>query len=682
MAKNNKYTSDQITVLEGLEAVRKRPAMYIGDTAEAGLHHLVWEVVDNSIDEAMAGECTEIIVSLLEDGSCEVEDNGRGIPVDIHKVKKVPAIELVLGTLHAGGKFDDKTYKVSGGLHGVGVSCVNALSDRLKARVYRDGKEYEIDYSRGHLSSPLKTIGKTKARGTKIQFFPDSQIFKEGIIFNIKTLKRRLKELAYLNPGLKIVLQDQRDVEVYREEFIHEGGISEYIEDLTENDTTLLTAPFFCAKEVKVKNGPIVHVELALQFLTQKRGETLSFVNNIRTQGGGTHVTGLNTGVTRTLLKYMKDYKLEDKDVSVDGESIRYGMQAIVTVRLHEPQFEGQTKGKLGSTVAKGAVHSTVSGDFYRWLEQHPQESRKIVLLAVTIAKASQRAKKAFDLERSKENLGSGVLPGKLTDCISKDRTRTELFIVEGDSAGGNSKQARDPHFQAVLPLRGKILNVEKANTESRWLNNEEIKALIQAIGIGFTPRTEYMGDEEFEKEFPDPEMQEGAKTVRRIFPLSERASIAQTGVNAQKLRYNKIIFMTDADVDGAHIKTLLLTFFYRHMPSLIENGHIYSARPPLYKIRAGKDEKYVVDEREKEALLEKWEGRNPTIMRFKGLGEMDADELWETTMDPETRILERVKVEDVVDAEKTFTALMGKDVSERKVFIQKNATKVMNIDI
>jgi len=405
-------------------------------------------------------------------------------------------------------------------------------------------------------------------------------------------------------------------------------------------------------------------------------------VNNIRTQGGGTHVTGLNTGVTRTILKYMKDYKLEDKDTSVDGESIRYGMQAIVTVRLHEPQFEGQTKGKLGSTVAKGAVHSTVSGDFYRWLEQNPQESRKIVLLALTIAKASQRAKKAFDLERSKENLGSGILPGKLTDCISKDRTRTELFVVEGDSAGGNSKQARDPHFQAVLPLRGKILNVEKAVTESRWLNNAEIKALIQAVGIGFIPRTEYMDDDEFEKEFPDPEMQEGAKTVRRIFPLSERENIAQAGANLQKLRYNKIIFMTDADVDGAHIKTLLLTFFYRHMPALIENGHVYAARPPLYKVRAGKDEKYVVDEREKEALMEKWQGRNPTIMRFKGLGEMDADELWETTMDPETRILERVKVEDVVDAEKTFTALMGKDVSERKVFIQKNATKAMNLDV
>tara|TARA_B100000029_G_C17579146_1_gene959071 strand:+ start:685 stop:2730 length:2046 start_codon:yes stop_codon:yes gene_type:complete len=681
VTKNN-YTSDQITVLEGLEAVRKRPAMYIGDTAESGLHHLVWEVVDNSIDEAMAGECDEISVTLLEDGSCQVRDNGRGIPVDMHKGKKVPAIELVLGTLHAGGKFDDKTYKVSGGLHGVGVSCVNALAERLQANVYRDGKEYEIHYSRGLLTQPLKTVGKTKQRGTLITFFPDDKVFKEGIIFNTKTLRRRLKELAYLNPGLKIKLEDQRDVEVFKEEFLFKGGIREYIDDLTENDTTLLMQPFFCTNEVKVKNGPTVHVELALQFLTQKRGETLSFVNNIRTQGGGTHVTGLNTGVTRTLMRYMKDYKLEDKDVSVDGESIRYGMQAIVTVRLHEPQFEGQTKGKLGSTVAKGAVHSTVSGAFYRWLEQNPQESRKIVLLALTIAKASQRAKKAFDLERSKENLASGILPGKLTDCISKDRTRTELFIVEGDSAGGNSKQARDPHFQAVLPLRGKILNVEKAVTESRWLNNEEIKALIQAIGIGFTPRTEYMNDEDFEKEFPDPEMQEGAKTVRRIFPLSERESIAQAGANLQKLRYNKIIFMTDADVDGAHIKTLLLTFFYRHMPSLIENGHVYSARPPLYKVRAGKDEKYVIDEREKEALVEKWEGRNPTIMRFKGLGEMDADELWETTMDPENRILERIKVEDVVEAEKTFTALMGKDVSERKVFIQNNATKAMNLDV
>ena len=681
MVKNN-YTSEQITVLEGLEAVRKRPAMYIGDTAEAGLHHLVWEVVDNSIDEAMAGECTEISVILLEDGSCEVRDDGRGIPIDMHKVKKVPAIELVLGTLHAGGKFDDKTYKVSGGLHGVGVSCVNALAEKLQANVYRDGKEHEIHYSRGSLTQPLKQIGSTKKRGTRIRFYPDEQIFKEGIIFNIKTLKKRLKELAYLNPGLKIKLEDQRDVEVFKEEFLFEGGIREYIENLTENDTTLLMQPFFCAKEVNIKNGPTVHVELALQFLTQKRGETLSFVNNIRTQGGGTHVTGLNTGVTRTILKYMKDYKLEDKDTSVDGESIRYGMQAIVTVRLHEPQFEGQTKGKLGSTVAKGAVHSTVSGDFYRWLEQNPQESRKIVLLALTIAKASQRAKKAFDLERSKENLGSGILPGKLTDCISKDRTRTELFVVEGDSAGGNSKQARDPHFQAVLPLRGKILNVEKAVAESRWLNNAEIKALIQAIGIGFIPRTEYMDDDEFEKEFPDPEMQEGAKTVRRIFPLSERESIAQAGANLQKLRYNKIIFMTDADVDGAHIKTLLLTFFYRHMPALIENGHVYAARPPLYKVRAGKDEKYVVDEREKEALMEKWQGRNPTIMRFKGLGEMDADELWETTMDPETRILERVKVEDVVDAEKTFRNLMGKDVSERKVFIQKNATKAMNLDV
>ncbi|MBC8515472.1 DNA topoisomerase IV subunit B [bacterium] len=683
--KKGEYTAGQIQVLQGLEAVRKRPAMYIGDTSSGGLHHLVWEVLDNAIDEAMAGECTKIVIELIEDGSCRVTDNGRGIPVDIHKGEGVPAVELVLGRLHAGGKFDAEAYKVSGGLHGVGVSCVNALSSSLIATIHRDGGRHEITFERGSVTKPLKKTGKNSGRGTTIQFIPDPEIFREGTRFNRRTLQKRIKELAYLNKGLSIQLIDGRkdEEEALNVTYLFEGGISEYVQELVQNAPTLLNEPFFCHETVPGKGESSgVEVEVSFQYFTQRRGETLSFVNNIRTHNGGTHVTGLNMAITGAIKKYMTEYRLEEKGLKIDGESIRYGLQAVLAVRLHEPQFEGQTKGKLGTTAAKGAVQTAVWGTFYRWLEQNPSEAKKIVLLTVTIAKATQKAKKAFELERNKEVFGSGVLPGKLTDCILKDPSRTELFIVEGDSAGGNTKQGREAEFQAVLPLRGKILNVEKVISEERLLSNVEIKALIQAVGVGYCPEADYLPDRVFEDLYPTEDAAREARAIKRTFPVSEMSTVARGGMALDKLRYNKIIIMTDADVDGAHITTLLLTFFYRRMYPLLEDGHIYVAQPPLYKVRAGKDERYVADDREKEAVMEELADKNPVVQRFKGLGEMDAIELWDTTMDPDKRTLHRVQIVEAEEAESVFQTLMGKDVESRKRFIERNATKVMNLDV
>lgn len=676
------YTASQITVLQGLEAVRKRPAMYIGDTADRGLHHLVYEVVDNAIDEAMAGECDAIVVALHEDGTCEVTDNGRGIPVDIHEEEGISGVELVLGRLHAGGKFDDKAYKVSGGLHGVGVSCVNALSETFSAKVERDGSRHEMSFRRGEADSPLAVTGKSKARGTTIRFLPDKTIFKEGIRFNRRILRRRLRELAYLNRGLSIRFVDGRpdEEEALDETFKFDGGIVEYVREIVKSDRVLLTEPFQCEAVADTPAGE-VEVEASFQYYIQKRGEILSFVNNIRTMEGGTHVDGFKMAMTGAIKKYMKDYNLEDKDVTVDGEAIRYGLLSILTVRLHEPQFEGQTKGKLGTTAAKGAVQGTIWSGLYSWLEKNPGEARKIVTLVVSIARANQRAKKAFDLERKKEALGGGILPGKLTDCISRDASRTELFLVEGDSAGGNTKQGREPEFQAVLPLRGKILNVEKVNSEAKLLGNEEIKALVQAVGIGISPRSEFVTDEEWDTRFKDEEEQRLARELG-TYPISEANAVTRAGMALEKLRYSKVIIMTDADVDGAHIRTLLLTFIYRHLRPLIEDGHVYIAKPPLYKVRAGKEERYVADDRAKEALVEEWADKSPVVQRFKGLGEMDAVELWETTMDPATRVLERVQISDALEAEETFVTLMGKEVAPRKRFIESNANKVMNLDI
>ena len=676
------YNAAQITVLQGLEAVRKRPAMYIGDTSERGLHHLVYEVVDNAIDEAMAGECDTITVTLHDDGSCEVVDNGRGIPVDIHLEEGISGVELVLARLHAGGKFDNKAYKVSGGLHGVGVSCVNALSEWLHAKVYRDGQTHEMEFHIGEPDGPLKITGKSAERGSSIRFLPDRAIFKEGTRFTRRILRRRLRELAYLNRGLRLRFVDGRpdEDEKLDETFKFDGGIVEYVQEIVKDDRILLTEPFYCHAVTDTSAGE-VEVEASFQYYIQKRGEILSFVNNIRTMEGGTHVDGFKMAMTGSIKKYMKDYGLDDKDVVVDGEAVRYGLLSILTIRLHEPQFEGQTKGKLGTTAAKGAVQGAIWSGLYSWLEKNPTEARKIVTLVVSIARANQRAKKAFDLERKKDALGGGILPGKLTDCISRDASRTELFLVEGDSAGGNTKQGREPEFQAVLPLRGKILNVEKVNSEAKLLGNEEIKALIQAVGIGVSPRSEFLTEEKWLEQFPDEETQGLARELG-TYPISEANAVTRAGMALEKIRYSKIIIMTDADVDGAHIRTLLLTFIYRHLRPLIEDGHVYVAKPPLYKVRAGKEERYVADDRAKEALVDEWEDRSPVVQRFKGLGEMDAIELWETTMNPATRVLERVQITDAREAEETFVTLMGKEVGPRKRFIEQNANRVMNLDI
>ena len=785
---NGDYTAENIDVLEGLEAVRKRPAMYIGSTAAQGLHHMVYEVVDNSIDEALAGHCTEILVKIHEDGSCSVLDNGRGIPTDIHPKHQVPAAELVLTTLHAGGKFNKDNYKVSGGLHGVGVSCVNALSEWLQVLIWRDGKQYSQRYSRGKKLQELQLIGDTEQRGTCVQFFPDSEIFQETIIFSKDVLARRLQELAFLNPGLKIVFKDER-VE-WEAEYQYEGGIREYVEFLNQSKTTLHDDVVYVTGKHKD-----VEVDVALQWTSAYTSSLISFVNNINTIDGGTHVSGFKAALTRTINNYLTEKKLAKGLESLSGDDIREGLCAIVSVRVVEPQFEGQTKGKLGNSEVKGAVEVIVGEALGSYIAENPQFSRTVVGKAVDAARARDAARKARDLARRKSALEGGELPGKLADCQEKNPELCELYLVEGDSAGGSAKQGRDRKYQAILPLRGKILNVEKARFD-RMLGNQEIRTMISALGAGI-----------------------GAE-----FDVS-------------KLRYHRIIIMTDADVDGSHIRTLLLTFFYRQMPELILNNHLYIAQPPLYRVKKGKKARYIKDEKgletflmgeslkdctvqrpdgtvlEGEALkeafsvIEKYEKRvkmlasrskpeiwdiwlgagghnvdlstaetaQPTIDRFieslnhsyphmhvigkevsnnrfnlrvlqsgeekhvalralnednmdlvaaiehlnavlplpstvygkevhgwsalfstslqrarkgydiqryKGLGEMNPEQLWETTMNPENRTLVQVAVEDPVHSDQLFTTLMGDAVEARREFIQSNALSVKNLDV
>ncbi len=629
------YDASKIKVLEGAEAVRKRPAMYIGSVGKRGLHHMVNEIVDNSIDEALAGYCNEIKVTLHKDGSVSVEDNGRGIPVDIHPIYKKRALELVLTKLHAGGKFEKKAYKVSGGLHGVGLSVVNALSEWLEVWVKREGKIWYQKYSKGKPLTEVKVIGETNETGTKVRFKPDPEIF-ETTEFDEKVIEARLKELAYLNPNVRIIFENEKTGKVV--EFKFEGGIKDLVKELNRNVQTLHDEIIYISGE---ENN--VHVEIALQYTTSDSSKEFSFVNNINTIEGGTHLTGFRMGLTKAIKEFMEREGLlkGKKSVPVESEDIRDGLTAVISVKVPNPQFEGQTKTKLGNSEVKNIVYRIVYNGLKKYLEEHVDIGKRICEKIITSAKARIAAKRARELVRRKSVFETATLPGKLADCIEKDPEKCELFIVEGDSAGGSAKSARTRETQAILPLRGKIINVEKASFV-KMLKNEEIKALISAIGTG-------IGEE---------------------FDIS-------------KLRYGKIIIMTDADVDGAHIRTLLLTFFYRYMPQLIERGHIYIAQPPLYKIKVGKTVRYAYSEEEKEKILKEiGEGKKVEIQRYKGLGEMNPEQLWETTMDPKNRVLKKVYMEDAIEADKIFSILMGPNAEARREFIQKHAKEAVNIDV
>ncbi len=622
------YTAEQIEVLSDLEAVRKRPGMYIGGVGVRGLHHLLWEIVDNSIDEALAGYCDKITVVLHKDGSASVEDNGRGIPVEKHPVLKKSALEVVMTKLHAGGKFSKKAYKVSGGLHGVGLSVVNALSEWLEVWVKRNGKVYYQRYERGKPVTELKVVGEAKDTGTKIRFKPDPEIF-EVTEFNYEIVAQRLRELAFLNKGIRITLIDERTGK--KEEFYSEEGIKGFVALLNKNKPVLHDIIYFSGE----KNG--IMVEVALQF-TDTEFETLfAFANNIHTVEGGTHVVGFRAGLTRAINEYGK--KNIKKFKPITGVDIREGLTAVISVKVPEPQFEGQTKTKLTNSDVKTVVESLTYSEVLRWLEEHPNEAGKIIEKCLLAMKAREAAKRARELVRRRKSEISITLPGKLADCSSKNPEERELFIVEGESAGGSAKQARDRRFQAVLPIRGKIINVEKAGF-IRALKNEEIRAIASAIGAG----------------------------IGKDFDIS-------------KVRYRRIIIMTDADVDGAHIRTLLLTFFYRYMRPLIEHGYLYIAQPPLYRVKKGKKTYYVYSDRELKKLLEKL-GDNAEVQRFKGLGEMNPEQLWETTMNPKNRILIQVTIEDALSAEQLFSILMGEDVKARREFIIKHSKDVKNLDV
>ena len=635
---NNEYGADQIQILEGLEAVRKRPGMYIGSTSIRGLHHLVYEIVDNSVDEALAGYCTEINVSIEKDNSITVIDNGRGIPVGINHKANKPAVEVVFTVLHAGGKFGGGGYKVSGGLHGVGASVVNALSEWLEVRIHKDGKLYQQRYERGKVMYPLKEIGTTDHNGTEVRFLPDKEIFEETE-FDYNTLRQRLREMAFLTKGIKIVLRDNRLEEPKIRTFHYEGGIKEYVEYLNKSKENLYNDIIYCEGQ----RGD-VYVEVALQHNDSYQESTDSFVNNITTPEGGTHLTGFRNAITKTFNDYARSMKLlKDSDPNLSGEDLREGLTAIISIKISEPQFEGQTKQKLGNSEARGAVESVVSEQLTYFLEQNPSIAKIICDKAVLAQRARDAARKARDLTRRKTALDSTTLPGKLADCSDKDPKNCEIYIVEGDSAGGSAKTARNRATQAILPLRGKILNVEKARLD-RILGNAEIKAMITAFGTGI--------DEDFD---------------------------------ISKLRYDKIVIMTDADVDGAHIATLMLTFLYRFMPELIRQGHVYLAKPPLYKIEKNKMVRYAYDDKElDEILTEIGRDSNNKIQRYKGLGEMDAEQLWDTTMDPEKRILLRVTIEEGTESEidVVFNTLMGDKVEPRREFIEENAQYVTNLDI
>ena len=647
------YSAESIKVLEGLEAVRKRPAMYIGDLGKRGLHHLVYEVVDNSIDEALAGYCTKIITTLNIDGSVTVEDNGRGIPVGIHKEEKKPAVEVVMTVLHAGGKFDKDSYKVSGGLHGVGVSVVNALSKWLWVEIKRDGKKYKQDYKKGITQNKLKKQGTAKKSGTKVCFLPDQEIFNE-IIFDYNIIAERLRELAYLNHGLEIILKDERSKEITSDTFKFKGGLSDFVKYLDGKNNPLHNKIVTVRKE-----NTEVPVDVALRYSNTYNDNILTFVNNINTIEGGTHLSGFRSALTRSmnihaaknnLIKAKKNEKL-----TLSGEDFREGLTAIISVKVAEPQFEGQTKTKLGNGDVKGIVDKAVYEGILDFLEQNPSIGRRIIEKALLAARSRSAARKARELIRRKSALGGSSLPGKLADCSNRDPAFCELYLVEGDSAGGSAKQGRDRRTQAILPLRGKVINSEKARVD-KLLSNNEVQSIITALGTGFGGAE----DETGEKSTGD--------------------------FDIQKLRYHKVIIMTDADVDGSHIRTLLLTFFYRKMKGIIDGGYLYLALPPLYRISQGKKEAYAYDENEKNLTAERMQKDNKNtkinVQRYKGLGEMNPEQLWETTMDPERRTLMQVTVESASMATETFQNLMGVDVEARRTFIEKNAKFVVNLDV
>lgn len=633
MAKDETYTASQIQILEGLEAVRKRPGMYIGSTGSRGLHHLVYEVVDNSIDEALAGYCKNIVVTIHKDNSITVEDDGRGIPTDIHPKVGKPAVEVALTMLHAGGKFNNDAYKVSGGLHGVGVSVVNALSEKLEVVVKQRGKIFRQTYERGVPKTDLEIIGETEETGTTITFKPDKEIFEETV-FNYDVLAQRLRELAFLNKGINIRLIDERDGK--EEVFNYEGGIISFVKYLNRNKEVLHEEPIY----MEAKNTDY-EVEVCMQYNDTYTENIFSFANNIDTREGGTHLVGFKSALTKVINDYARKYGIiKDNEKNLQGEDVREGLTAIVSVKLKNPQFEGQTKTKLGNSEMRSIVENVVTEKLSAFLEENPSVAKVIVEKATQAARAREAARKARELTRRKSALENTTLPGKLADCSEKDPSKCELFLVEGDSAGGSAKSGRNSRFQAILPLRGKILNVEKARLD-KILSNEEIRAMITALGTG-------IGDE---------------------FDIS-------------KLRYHKVVIMTDADVDGSHIRTLLLTFFYRFMRPLIENGNVYIAQPPLYKITKGKKVYYAYSDRELDRILNEIGRENYTVQRYKGLGEMNADQLWDTTMDPEKRTMLKVTLEDAIAADEIFTILMGDKVEPRREFIEKHAKTVRNLDI
>lgn len=645
---NSDYSAGNITVLEGLEAVRKRPAMYIGDVGIKGLHHMIWEVVDNSIDEALAGHCDHIKVTIEEDNSILVEDNGRGIPTDMHPKEKKSALEVVMTVLHAGGKFDKDTYKVSGGLHGVGVSCVNALSHKLVATVHsRKGIVYQQEYSRGIPQYDVKEVGKTDKHGTIVHFFPDPEIFNVTE-YKYETVASRLRELSYLNAGIKIDLTDKRetneDGSFKGETFFSEGGLLEFVQYLDNSRETLIEEPIYIEGE---KND--VPVQVAMSYNTSYAEHVVSYVNNINTIEGGTHVAGFRRALTRTLKTYADRSGLLDKvKIEINGDDFREGLTAVISVKVQEPQFEGQTKTKLGNSDVAGAVETAVGDVLNTYLEEHPKSAKQIVAKVILAAQARHAARKAREMVQRKNVMSGSGLPGKLADCASKDASISELYLVEGDSAGGSAKQGRDRHFQAILPLRGKILNVEKAQ-EHKIYDNDEIKNMITALGVSF-------GTEEDDK-----------------------------ALNMEKLRYHKIIIMTDADIDGSHIRTLILTFFFRYMKPLIDAGYLYIALPPLYLLKRGKDARYCWDEQQRAQLTMEMakDGKEDSvnIQRYKGLGEMNPEQLWETTMNPESRSLKKVTIESAAEADHLFSMLMGDEVAPRRDFIEKNA-KYAKVDI
>ena len=637
----HEYGAGQITVLKGLEAVRKRPGMYIGSTSERGLHHLVYEVVDNSIDEALAGFADRVSVIIHADNSITVEDNGRGIPVDLHPIEKIPGVELAMTVLHAGGKFDKDSYKVSGGLHGVGVSVVNALSERLKVWVRRDGHEHYMDFVRGATQTKLKVTGDVakKVTGTKVWFKPDHEIFTE-LIYNYGTLASRLRELSFLNKGVTITLTDERAEQEKEETFLAKNGLREFVQHLNTNRKPLHNEVIYLDT-----TRDDVGIELAMQYNDGYQDTVFSFVNNINTHEGGTHLTGFKSALTRVINAYIQKSSLskKDKEIVLSGDDVREGLTAVLSVKVHEPQFEGQTKTKLGNSEVESAVKTVANEWLAQYLEEHPRTANIVIDKAMSAARAREAARKARDLTRRKSALDIGNLPGKLADCSLTDPALCEIYLVEGDSAGGSAKQGRKREFQAILPLRGKIINVEKARID-KVLSNEEIRTIITALGTG----------------------------IKDEFAID-------------KARYHKVIIMTDADVDGAHIRTLLLTFFYRQMPELIEAGYVYIAQPPLFRVAKGKEAYYAYDIKERDEIAKRMSPDGKTglnIQRYKGLGEMNADQLFDTTMDPNTRTLLKVNVDDAFMADETFRTLMGDEVEPRRVFIETNAKFASNLDI